>query len=196
MGNGTFDDVSKEAGVDSPGWDFAAAWGDYDLDGWPDLYVGNEFGSNRLYRNQGDGTFLERAREANAVDGGSTMSTAWGDVDGDGDLDLFLAGMHANSGWTLFHPDFPTPIPWYFRILGIFTKQVQIRADQITEELTRGNSLLLNNGDGTFTDVSDAAGVRDAQWSWAADFLDYDNDGNLDIYAVNGFVTGPLEEDT
>lgn len=195
-GNGTFEDVSKEAGVDSPGWDFAAAWGDYDLDGWPDLYVGNEFGSNRLYQNQQDGTFLERAREANAVDGGSTMSTAWGDVDGDGDLDLFLAGMHANSGWTLFHPDFPTPIPWHFRILGVFTKQVQIRADQITEELTRGNSLLMNNGDGTFTDVSDAAGIRDAQWSWAADFLDYDNDGNLDIYAVNGFVTGPLEEDT
>lgn len=124
------------------------------------------------------------------------MSTAWGDVDADGDLDLFVAGMHANSGWTLFHPDFPTPIPWYFRILGIFTDQVHIRAEEITEELTRGNSLLLNNGDGTFTDVSDAAGVRDGQWGWAADFLDYDNDGHLDIYAVNGFVTGPVEEDT
>ena len=195
-GDGTFSDVSRESGVDSPGWDFAAAWGDYDLDGWPDLYVANEFGSNRLYHNQGDGTFEDRAREANAVDGGSAMSTAWADVDADGDLDLFIAGMHANSGWTLFHPDFPTPIPWYFRFIGLFTKEVAIRAEKVTDELTRGSSLLLNNGDGTFTDASDKAGIRDGQWGWGADFLDYDNDGHLDIYAVNGFITGPQEEDT
>ena len=189
-GDGTFTDVSKQAGVDSPGWDMAAAWGDYTGDGWPDLYVANEFGNNRLYRNERDGTFTERALEAGAEDGGSAMGTAWGDVDGDGDLDLFVSGMHSNSGWTMFHPDFPIPIPWYFRFVGLFTDEVQKRSDFLTDRLTRGSTLLINDGDGTFTDVSDDAGVRDGQWGWAGDFFDYDNDGDLDLHAVNGFITG------
>jgi len=194
-GDGRFEDVSKQAGVDSPGWDMAAAWGDYNGDGWPDLYIANEFGNNRLLRNERDGTFSNQTKAAGVEDGGSSMGTAWGDIDGDGDLDLFVSGMHANSGWTLFHPDFPIPIPWYFRLLGVFTNAVQKESDVITDRLSRGSSLLLNNGDGTFTDISDSAGVRDGQWGWAGDFLDYDNDGDLDLYAVNGFITGPLDDD-
>jgi len=65
----------------------------------------------------------------------------------------------------------------------------------IIDRLTRGSTLFQNQGDGTFTDVSDQAGVRDGQWGWAAEFLDYDNDGALDVYAVNGFLTGPLPDD-
>ena len=57
------------------------------------------------------------------------------------------------------------------------------------------NCLFRNDGDGTFTDVSDAAGVRDTQWGWSAEFLDYDNDGRLDLYAVNGFISGPILDD-
>lgn len=195
LGDGRFAEVSKSAGVDSPGWDMAAAWGDYDNDGWPDLYVGNEFGNNRLYRNEHDGTFSDRTIESGAGDGGSTMGTAWGDVDGDGNLDIYSVGMHANSGWVLFHPQFPLPIPWRFRLLGKFTDAVQDRSDEITERLSGGSSLFRNNGDGTFEDISKSAGVRDGQWGWGAEFLDYDNNGTLDIYAVNGFITGPLQDD-
>ena len=195
LGDGTFEDVSKKAGVDSPGWDMAGAWGDYDNDGWPDLYVANEFGMDRLFHNERDGTFSDQTESAGVEDMGSAMGVVWGDFNGDGQLDLYVSGMHANSGWTLLHPKMPLPIPWYFRLLGLFTDAVQKRSDVITDELSRGSSLLRNNGDGTFTDISDSAGVRDGQWGWAAEFVDYDNDGDLDLYAVNGFITGPLEDD-
>ncbi len=195
-GDGTFRDVTDEAGVGSPGWDMAGAWGDYDGDGWPDLYLANEFGNNRLYRNEGDGTFSDRTDESGTVDGGSNMGATWGDYDGDGDLDLFVAGMHANSRWILFHPDFPLPLPLHARIMRwVMPKQVQRVSDKITERLSRGSTLFRNEGDGTFTDVSDVAGVRDGQWGWGAEFLDYDNDGRLDLYAVNGFISGPIPDD-
>jgi len=194
-GDGTFTDVTRHARVGNTGWGMAAAWADYDGDGWPDLYVANEFGGNALYHNERDGTFSERAATAGVVDGGAGMGAAWGDVDGDGSLDLFVSNMHANSAWALFHPDFPAPIPWFYRLLGFFTDEVQRRSDDIIDRLTRGSTLYRNDGDGTFTDVSDAAGVRDAQWGWSAEFLDYDNDGRLDLYGVNGFISGPLLDD-
>ncbi len=193
--DGTFTDVTDRARVGHPGWDLAAAWADYDDDGWPDLYVANEFGGNALYRNNGDGTFSERAAAAGVVDGGASMGVAWGDYDGDGRLDLFVSNMHANSGWALFHPDFPAPVPRLLQLIGLFTPEVGRRTELIVDHLVRGSSLYHNNGDGTFTDVSDAAGVRDAQWGWAAAFLDYDNDGRLDLYSVNGFISGPILDD-
>jgi len=194
-GDGTFEDVTDRAGVGSRGWDLAAAFGDYDGDGWPDLYVANEFGSNVLYRNEGDGTFTDRTTESGTADGGAGMGVAWGDADGDGDLDLYVSGMHANTGWALFHPDFPLPVPWRFRLLGLFTDEVRRRSEEFVDRLTRGSTLFRNDGDGTFADVSDEAGVRDAQWAWSAAFLDYDNDGDLDLYAANGFISGPVLDD-
>jgi hypothetical protein len=87
------------------------------------------------------------------------------------------------------------PIPWYFKFIGLFTDAVRKEADVITDRLLRGSSLFRNEGDGSFTDISDSAGVRDGQWGWAAEFLDYDNDGHLDLYAVNGFISGPIKDD-
>jgi hypothetical protein len=195
-GNGHFTDRTRAAGVGFTGWGLAAAWGDYDGDGWPDLYVTNEFGGNALYHNQHDGTFRDVAAASHTADGGAGMGVAWGDYDGDGKLDLYVSNMHANSGWALLHPSFPMPIPWQYRLLGmVMPHEVQARAEQYVDRLSRGSTLFHNNGDGTFTDVSDAAGVRDAQWGWATAFLDYDNDGRLDIYTVNGFRTGPILDD-
>lgn len=188
-GNGRFTDVAKDAGIDARGWGLAAAWADYDNDLNPDLYVGNEFGQNALYRNNGDGTFSDVAAEAGVLDRGAAMGVAWGDYDNDGDLDAFVSNMYANSRWAMFHPEFPAPVPWYFS--WVPRSDVEV----IIDDLTRGSTLLRNNGDGTFDDVSDDAGVRDAQWGWGTEFFDYNNDGRLDIYATNGFVTGPLPDD-
>jgi len=188
-GGGRFTDVAAEAGIHVRGWGLAGAWGDYNNDLYPDMYVGNEFGQNALYRNNRDGTFTQVAAEASALDRGAAMGVTWGDYDNDGDLDLFVSNMYANSRWAMFHPEFPAPVPWYFSWVP------HSDVETIIDELTRGSTLLQNNGDGTFTDVSDAAGIRDAQWGWAAEFFDYNNDGHLDIYAANGFVTGPLPDD-
>jgi hypothetical protein len=188
-GDGTFSDATRASRIDERGWGLAGAWGDYNDDGYPDLYVGNEFGFNSLYRNDRDGTFTNVAAEAGALDRAAAMGVTWGDYDNDGDLDLFVNNMYANSRWALFHPEFPPPVPWYFSWIP------RSEVDGIIEELTRGSTLLRNEGDGTFSDVSEAAGVRDCQWGWGAEFLDYDNDGRLDLYAANGFVSGPLLDD-
>ncbi|MEO2167663.1 MAG: VCBS repeat-containing protein [bacterium] len=189
LGDGTFIDETERAGIAERGWGLAGAWADYDSDGDPDLYVGNEFGFNALYENQGDGTFIDVAERAGVLDRGAAMGIAWGDYDGDGHPDLYVSNMYANSGWSMFHPDYPSPLPWYLAWVP------RNAVDEITAELTRGSTLLRNRGDGTFDDTSMKARVRDAQWGWAAEFLDYDNDGQLDIYAVNGFISGPLPGD-
>jgi hypothetical protein len=188
-GDGTFTDVTAAAGIDETGWGLAGAWGDYNNDGYPDIYVGNEFGFKSLYRNNRDGTFTNVAQAAGALDRGAAMGISWGDYDNDGNLDLFISNMYANSRWALLHPDFPPPVPWYLSWVP------RSDIDAIIDELTQGSTLLHNNGDGTFTDVSDKAGIRDGQWGWGAEFFDYNNDGRLDIFAVNGFLTGPLLDD-
>ncbi len=188
-GNGTFTDATAAAGIDAKTWGLSGAWGDYDNDGYPDLYVGNEYGSNLLYHNNRNGTFTEVGAAAGARNRSAAMGASWGDYDNDGDLDLFISGMYANSRWVLFHPEFPAPVPWYFSWVP------RSDVDAITDELTRGCTLLRNNGDGTFTDASDDAGIRDAQWSYAAELFDYNNDGRLDVYVANGMVTGPLPDD-
>jgi hypothetical protein len=188
--------VTRKAGVGSPGWDWAGGWGDSEGDGWPDINVANVFANNRLYRNERDGTFRDRTKASGTVDGGSGMGATWGDSDADGDLDLFVSGMYANSRWILFHHDFPLPVPWHAKLLAlVWPEQVQRVSDKITNRLSRGNSLYRNEGDGTFADVSDEAVVRDGQWGWGAEFIDYDNNGRLDLYAVNGFLSGPIKDD-
>lgn len=188
-GDGTFSEVGEAAGVADPSWGLAGGWSDYDNDGWPDLYVGNEFGIGALYHNEHDGTFREVGDDAGAHERSAVMGVAWGDYDNDGHLDLYLSNMYANSRWALFHPEWPVPMPWYLRWAP------RERVDTIIDELSRGGTLLRNDGDGTFTDVSDAAGIRDAQWGWGAEFVDYNGDGRLDIYNSNGMITGPLLDD-
>ncbi len=184
-GDGKFEEATAAAGLmqNNDRFSFAPAWGDYDNDGDPDLYVANDFGRNNLYRNNGDGTFTDVAAAAGVEDLAAGMSAAWGDYDNDGDLDLHTANMWSSAGQRLTFAE---------RFAGVAAADDTRRKFQ---RQARGNSLFRNNGDGAFADVSEEAGVTMGRWGWAADFVDLDNDGLLDLFVQNGYLTGERLDD-
>jgi enediyne biosynthesis protein E4 len=181
--DGTFTDVTEKAGVANERWGFGVAVGDYDCDGWPDIYVSN-FGKNRLYHNNHDGTFTDVAEKAGVTLGGWSTGATWGDYDRDGLLDLFV------PGYVKFDPDNP-PIagkggipPGFCQFRGI---DVMCGPRGLPGE---SDHLFHNNGDGTFTDVSVKAGVSDPRgyYGLASVFVDVDDDGWLDLLVANDSV--------
>ncbi len=181
-GHGSFVDVTQETGLDAGNdrFSFAAAWGDYDGDGWPDLVVTNDFGRKNLYHNLGrhDGkvTFEDVAAKAGVEDHAAGMSILFFDYDGDGRPDIYAGQMWSDSGLRItaspaFMPDAPPAVRALYR------------------HHARGNSLLRNRGDGTFEDVSLQARANMGRWSWSTGALDFDSDGWEDLYAVSGMVT-------
>lgn len=184
-GNGTFTEVSDDAGFSGTNdrFSFAPAWGDYDNDGDPDLYVANDFGRNNLYRNNGDGTFTDVADELGVEDLGAGMSAAWGDYDNDGDLDLYTSNMWSSAGLRITKSDQFDEVAPVDRARDGFRRQAQ------------GNSLFRNDGSLGFTDVSEEARVRAGRWAWASDFVDLDSDGLLDLFVQNGYITGARTDD-
>jgi len=182
-GEDRFLDVTREVGLDANNTRFSliGAWGDYDGDGDPDLYVANDFGRNNLYRND-DGKFTDVAAEAGAEDQAAGMGASWGDYDGDGDLDLYVTNMYSAAGQRIaYQPR--------------FKQGVSEERRRAVQRHSLGNTLLRNLGDGTFRDVSDAAAVRMGRWGWGARFVDLNNDGREDLVVPNGFLSGALEDD-
>ena len=180
---GRFSDGTAAAGLDvgNDRWTYDAAWADYDRDGDMDLYVANDYGPNQLFQNDGTGRFQDVAAEVGAEDFGNGMAVSWLDYDNDLDLDLYVSNMQSFAGNRITRlPVFP----------GTPEQQAQYR------RFSQGNSLLANNGDGTFSDVTDDAGVRGAFWAWGSTPFDYDADGDLDIYTAASFYTGASAADT
>ena len=167
-GDGTFTDTTEESGVmgiadcsgftPGEGLDFTVRngpwkiafqpiWFDYNNDRRPDLFIATDASISPLYRNNGDGTFTDVTQEAGLCLKGTGMGVTVGDYDNDGDLDLYVTNTGPNYFWE-------------------------------------------NNGDDTFTEVAQRTGTADSSsLGWAVGFLDYDNDGNLDLYDINGSVT-------
>jgi enediyne biosynthesis protein E4 len=178
--DGTFTDVAQQAGVTNDRWGFGVAVGDYDNDGWPDLYVTN-FGKNRLYHNNHDGTFTDVAEKAGVTLGNWSTGATFGDYDGDGRLDLFVPGyVH----YDLDHPPVPgSPVVAFstceFRGLKVMCGPRGLQGEP--------DHLFHNNGDGTFTDVSQRAGVADSNryYGLTAVFADVNNDGKVDLMVAN-----------
>jgi hypothetical protein len=184
-GDGTFEDVTEVAGMmaNNNRFSLATGWADYDGDGDSDLYVANDFGRNNLYRNNGDGTFTDVAAAAGVEDMAAGMSVGWGDYDGDGQLDLYVGNMWSSAGQRV------TQNPQFEAVAA----EESLR--QSFQRHARGNTLFHNNGDGTFRDVTLDARVEMGRWAWGSDFVDLDNDGNLDLFIQNGFITGPELDD-
>lgn len=178
-----FEDQTEAVGLDqrNGGQTLSAAWEDFDGDGDPDLYVANDFGTNRLYRNDRseDGAlfFTEISDEAGSGDTNFGMSAAWGDPDRDGHPDLHISNMWSSAGKRV-------------------VSREQFKPDLDGEErdfylsFARGNTLLKNLGDGTFDDVSEEAGITMGRWAWSSPWTDFNNDGWEDLVVANGYVTG------
>jgi Flp pilus assembly protein TadD/peroxiredoxin len=178
-GDATFHDTTDEAGlnVDNDRYSFACAWGDLNSNGWPDLYVANDFGRSNLYRNNGDGTFKSISGEAHVEDVGAGMSACWLDVDNDGHQDIYVGNMWSPaglrvSGEELFHENEPENIRALYR------------------QHACGNSLYRNDGKGNFRNVTQEAGIDVGRWAWCSDAWDFDHDGYPDLYVANGYITG------
>ena len=181
-GDGTFQDVTSKTGLSANNtrWSFASSWGDYNRDGYPDLYVANDFGRNNLYRNNRDGTFTDVADQAGVEDIGAGMSVAWGDFNNDGLDDLYVSNIWSAAGQRAM-------------ALAEFQPAAGAAARQSMRQFARGNSLYRNRGDGTFERVRNEA--ANGGWAWGSDFLDVDNDGCEDLFVVNGHITNDREED-
>jgi hypothetical protein len=178
--DGTFTDVAAKAGVTNDRWGFGVAVGDYDNDGWPDLYVTN-FGKNRLYRNNHDGTFTDKAEQAGVQLGGWSTGPTFGDYDGDGRLDLFVPGYIHYKGNQAPTPDSSTVANNFCQFRGV---RVMCGPRGLNGE---HDHLFHNNGDGTFTDVSQKAGVSDPNgyYGLTAVFADVNDDGKLDLVVAD-----------
>jgi tetratricopeptide (TPR) repeat protein len=181
-GHGRFVEVTDAVGLDENNdrFSFAAAWADYDEDGWPDLLVANDFGRKNLYRHQGlvngQPRFRDVAAAAGVEDYGAGMSAAFLDYDNDGHLDIYTGNMWTPAGLRVtalpgFKPDAPAEIRDVYR------------------RHARGNSLFRNRGHGAFDDVTLQAGAEFGRWAWSSDAFDFDNDGWEDLYVVNGMFT-------
>ena len=218
-GDGTFADVTGQAGLGEMADSFCAAWGDYDNDGGVDLYVARGISQkghpNALYRNNGDGTFTDVARQARVHNGNRpTIGAVWGDYDGDGWLDLYAANYEApntlyrNNGDGTFTDvttaaDVADPhrgfVAFFFDYnndarLDLFVSSWTGRMEEVIQSMVTGEPatpgnrpfLYRNNGDGTFTDVTREAGLARTFGTMAATYGDVDNDGYQDIYLANG----------
>ena len=182
--DGTFTDVTVKAGLVRSGWGQGVCIGDYDNDGWDDLFV-TYYGKNVLYHNNGNGTFTDVSQKAGVAGKGTRWNTgcAFVDYDRDGHLDLFVANY---IDLDLATAPVPESGPCLYKSVMVACGPPGLQGGK--------NILYHNNGDGTFTDVSEAAGIFRANGTYGLGVLtaDFDNDGWPDIYVANDSTASAL----
>ena len=184
---GHFVNVSEQAGIYGPtiGFGLGIAVGDVNRDGRPDVYVANDFFErDYLYINKGDGTFDEVLEKAMPVSSYFSMGVDIADIDNDGWPDIYTSDM-------LPEDDYRLKTTSGFESWELFQAKTREGFDH---QLMR-NMLQHNNGDGTFSDIGQMAGVARTDWSWAALIADFDLDGNKDIFVANGLARDVTSQD-
>ena len=195
--DGTFTNVTVKAGVGEIGLCLGTVFGDYNDDGYPDIYVVNDFGRKTLYRNNKNGTFTDVTVESGTLAYGAGMSASMADYDNDGKLDIYSTNIRSEDAW---YANWPTvgrymvnswrqgvwvsDMPLYMQVM----KQSGTNFVKVFQDMASGNTLLRNRGDGTFEDTTAKASANPLGWFWGASFADFDNDGWQDIYAADGWV--------
>lgn len=175
-GDGTFTDVTDKSGLGDVGWGMGVAVGDYNNDGFDDVYV-TCLGPNHLFKNNGNGTFTDVTSTAGVGDPRWSTGAAFVDYDNDGKLDLFVANY---VNYDLNHlPEFGKDKTCQYKGIAVQCGPRGLPGS--------GDSLYHNNGDGTFTDVTQKAGVSDPNGYFGMGVIcsDFDDDGFVDIYVAN-----------
>jgi len=176
-GNGKFTDISKEAGIWNRGFGLSVSMSDLNRDGFPDIYVANDFlQPDRLYLNNGKGGFEDRIADCLRHNTQFTMGNDISDFDNDGLVDIFAVDMMPATNFRNKSLKVSNTNSLYQTLIqnGIF-------------EPVSHNVMQHNNGNGTFSDVACQLGVYKTDWSWSGLVADFNNDGNRDIYVSNGY---------
>lgn len=180
LGDWQFEDVSASSGAGLQGLStFTSAWLDANNDGWPDLHVINEVGDGVLLINQHDGTFRHVALADEPVDFGS-MGLATGDLDNDGNIDLYIASMYSKAGKRIFGNLRPDTYP----------PEVMHRI----HNFVKGNELHRNLGGLRFQNLGTEFQIAGAGWAYGPALVDFNNDGWLDIHSTTGFISRSRDE--
>jgi hypothetical protein len=180
-GNGTFTDVTDKGGIYSETQSHSATWWDFDNDGWPDLYVANDYGApDKLYRNNRNGTFtdvLDRVLPHTAF---SSMGADIGDVNNDGLIDFLVADMAATTHKVDHHS-----------LADARGRTEERPMDLTTAPKYHRNALLLNTGTGHCLEAGFLSNLAATDWTWSPRFEDLDDDGRVDLFVTNGFPRDP-----
>jgi len=178
--NGTFTNVTEVAGITGESQSHSATWWDYDNDGWPDLYVTNDYGApDRLYHNNRDGTFTDALDQVLPHTSFYSMGSDLGDVNNDGRIDLLVADMATT-----------THVKDQNSIAESRERDGESDNSPAAQKLHR-SALFLNTGTGRCLEAAYLAGISNTNWTWSVRLEDLDNDGRLDLFVTNGFNRDP-----
>src|ERR1019366_7687859 len=178
--NGTFTNVTDAAGIAGESQSHSATWWDYDNDGWPDLYVTNDYGvPDKLYHNNQDGTFTDVVDQVLPHTSFYSMGSDLGDVNNDGLIDLLVADMATT-----------THVKDQNSIAESRERDEETDNSPAAQKLHR-SALFLNTGLGRCLEAAYLAGISNTNWTWSPRLEDLDNDGRLDLFVTNGFNRDP-----